>query len=271
MSHRLETLWAFLIRDYQQETSYRLNFISQWSAIVLNILVWYFLARFAGDAMAARLEPYGGDFFSFLLVGVALWGYQSTAVNSLRGRIREAQTIGTLEALLVTSTPPNQLIVGSTLYDFVFMSLRVVAYLVLGFVFFDLDLEQANYVASMVVLVLSIAAFMGIGIMAGAFTMIFKKGDPVTWVFTTLAVPLGGVFYPVSVLPGPLQWLANLLPVTHSLEAMRRTLLEGASLAEVAPSLKALAVFALILFPTSLFLFRQSLRWAKARGSLVHY
>lgn len=271
MSRNLEKIWSFLTRDYQQETSYRLHFVSQWSAIVLNILVWYFLARFAGEAMASRLEPYGGDFFSFLLVGVALWGYQNTAVNSLRARIREAQTVGTLEALLVTRTPPSLIIIGSTIYDFVFMSLRVVAYLILGFLFFNLQIERANYGASLVVLLLSIAAFMGIGITAGSFTMIFKKGDPVTWVFTTLAVPLGGVFYPVSILPESLQWIASILPVTHSLEAMRRTLLEGATLGEVRSSLIALAIFAAVVFPASLLLFRQSLRWARARGSLVQY
>lgn len=101
--------------------------------------------------------------------------------------------------------------------------------------------------------------------------MVFKKGDPVTWIFTSLSVPLGGVFYPVSSLPGPLQWISNLLPVTHSLEAMRRTLLDGASIGDVRGSLFALAVFTAILLPASLLLFRHSLRWAKQRGSLVQF
>lgn len=271
MTETLTKIWAFLARDFQQEFSYKLNFISQWAGIILNILVWYFLAQFAGDSMSERLEPYGGDFFSFLLIGVALWGYQNTAVSSLRARIREAQTVGTLEALLVTHTSPQLIIVGSTIYDFVFMSLRVGVYLLFGYLFFDLDLGKANYGAALVVLLLSITAFMGIGITAGAFTMIYKKGDPVTWIFTSLAVPLGGVFYPVSVLPAPLQWFSNLLPVTHSLDAMRRTLLEGATIQDVRSSLGALVLFAVIIFPASLLLFRQSLLWAKARGSLVQY
>lgn len=271
MITRLRKVWAFLVRDFRQESSYRLHFVSQWSAILLNILVWYFLARFAGDAMTERLAAYGGDFFSFLLVGVALWGYQNTAVGALRSRIREAQTSGTLEALLVTRTSPNLIIIGSTVYDFVFMSLRVVAYLILGYLLFGLDLGRANYPGALVVLSFSIAAFIGIGITAGAFIMVFKKGDPVTWIFTSLSVPLGGVFYPVSSLPGPLQWISNLLPVTHSLEAMRRTLLDGASIGDVRGSLFALAVFTAILLPASLLLFRHSLRWAKQRGSLVQF
>jgi len=271
MSGGLRKIWAFLVRDFRQESSYRLHFISQWSAILLNILVWYFLARFAGDALSERLGDYGGDFFSFLLVGVALWGYQNTAVRALRLKIREAQTSGTLEALLVTRTSPNLIIIGSTIYDFVFMSLRVVAYLVLGYLLFDLELGEANYLAALVVLLFSITAFIGIGIIAGAFIMVFKKGDPVTWIFTSLSVPLGGVFYPVSSLPGPVQWVSNLLPVTHSLEAMRRTLLDGASISEVRGSLFSLALFAAILLPASLVIFRKSLHWAKERGSLVQF
>ena len=105
MSAALRKIWAFLVRDFRQESSYRLHFVTQWSAILLNILVWYFLARFAGDVLTERLSAYGGDFFSFLLIGVALWGYQNTAVNALRNRIREAQTTGTLEALRFRWTP----------------------------------------------------------------------------------------------------------------------------------------------------------------------
>lgn len=271
MSWHLRKIWAFLARDYRQDTSYKLNFVSQWTAILLNILVWYFLARFMGDLLTERLAVYGGDFFSFLLIGVAFWGYQSTAVSALRSRIREAQTQGTLEALLVTRTSPNLIIIGSIVYDFVFMSIRVVAYLLVGYALFGLRFDEPNYGGALVVMLFSIAAFLGIGIGTAAFTMVFKKGDPATWIFTSLSVPLGGVLYPVSSLPESVQVISNLLPVTHSIEALRRTLLDSATLSDVRGSLFALALFAAIMLPASLLLFRRSLRWAKAAGSLVKF
>ncbi len=271
MIWHMRKVWAFLARDFRQETSYKLNFLSQWTGVLLNILVWYFMARFAGDAMAEKLEPYGGAFFPFLLVGIAFWGYQDTAVRALRSKIREAQTQGTLEALLVTRTSPNLIIIGSTVYDFVFMSIRVVAYLIVGYLLFGLRFDEPNYGGALVVMLFSIAAFLGIGIGTAAFTMVFKKGDPATWIFTSLSVPLGGVLYPVSSLPESVQVISNLLPVTHAIEALRRTLLDSATLSDVRGSLFALALFAAIMLPASLLLFRQSLRWAKAAGSLVKF
>ncbi len=262
---------AFVGRDFRQESSYRLHFTFQPASILVNTLAYYYLAAFAGASMAEKLEPYGGDFFAFLLLGVGLWGYQNVALTSLTAKIREAQMQGTLEALLSTRTPPNQIILGSTAYDFVLMSARVVLYVLFGWLIFGLDLGKANYGGALVVMLVAIAAFLGIGIASGGFTLMFKKGDPVTWVFTALAVPLGGVLYPVDSLPGFLQPLSAVLPITHALEALRRTLLDGATLMEVRSSLGALILFAGLVLPLSLVWFRIALRQSKVRGGLVQF
>jgi ABC-type polysaccharide/polyol phosphate export permease len=49
-----------------------------------------------------------------------------------------------------------------------------------------------------------------------------------------------GVKYAISVLPGPLRFLARLIPVTYSLEGMRAALLGGAGWRELWPSIAAL-------------------------------
>jgi ABC-2 type transport system permease protein len=49
-----------------------------------------------------------------------------------------------------------------------------------------------------------------------------------------------GVMYAISVLPGPLRFLARLIPVTYSLEGMRAALLGGAGWRELWPSIAAL-------------------------------
>ena len=264
-------LRAFLWRDFLQDASYRVYFVSQGSAVLLNIVAYFFLARFVGGGLEDEMQRYGGDLFAFLLVGVAFNGYQKVAVQSFNLRIREAQMMGTFEALLATRTPPGQIIVGSAVYDFAAMSLRVFAYLLLGGLFFGVDFSRANYPAAAVVFLLSIFAFLCIGIGSGAFIVMFKKGDPVSWVFSKLGVPLSGVLYPISVLPEALQVVSQCLPLTHAIEGLRLTLLEGASLGEIRGSLLGLAIFSILLFPASLWLFRVALRWSKERGGLVQF
>ena len=57
----------------------------------------------------------------------------------------------------------------------------------------------------------------------------FKRADPSSWLVQGLSYLLGGVYYPVAVLPEWGQTLANILPITHALEAMRKLLLLGVS------------------------------------------
>jgi len=81
---------------------------------------------------------------------------------------------------------------------------------------------------------------------------------------------VGGMMYPVSVLPGPLRILARLIPVTYSLEGMRAALLAGAGWRELWPSIAALLIFAAILIPLSFLVFAWALRRTKVTGTLTH-
>jgi ABC-2 type transport system permease protein len=82
---------------------------------------------------------------------------------------------------------------------------------------------------------------------------------------------LTGTMFPVQTLPKALRDLAQLIPITHSLEGMRLALLEGASLRSVAYELLILSAFAVVLFPASLLFFSWTLRRARMEGTLSFY
>lgn len=94
---------------------------------------------------------------------------------------------------------------------------------------FGLPLRHVNAVAVALVFVLSLLAFSSTGIMSATFTLVFKRRDPLLWLFGSGSWLLGGVLYPIDVLPASLQHLSRLLPITHAAEGMRAALLGGAS------------------------------------------
>ena len=98
-----------------------------------------------------------------------------------------------------------------------------------------------------------------------------NRGDPIQWGVSALNGLLGGVYYPVAILPPVLAGLARLLPITYSLHAMRLALLQGASWNELALDILALVIFSVILVPLSLVAFRYAVHRAKVEGSLTHY
>ncbi len=268
---RLRLVRAFLRRDWLNEISYRFSFLLQFFGVFFSVAVFHFVARLFGDSAAAFLEPYGGDYFSFVLIGIAFGGYFGVGLSGFSSSLRQAQTTGTLEAMLTTPTRVSTIIINSSLWAYAFTTLRVLVYLFIGAVFLGVDLSQGNYPAALLILILTIIAFSGLGILAASFIMVLKRGDPVTWALNALATLLGGVYYPITVLPDWLQVLAGLIPVTYALRAMRLALLQGASFTELLPDILALAFFAAVFLPLSLVAFRWAVQRARVDGSLTHY
>jgi ABC-2 type transport system permease protein len=262
---------AFIKRDLLNESSYKLAFLMQFFGIFLSVATFYFLSRLFGATANPYLKSYGGDYFSFVLIGIAFMGYLGVSLNSLSSTIRTAQVKGTLEALLVTQTEIPTIILSSSAYSFIFTSLRVIVYLLIGVLLFGVSMKGANYLGALLILILTITAFGSIGIVSASFVMILKKGDPVTWIFTAFSGLLGGVYYPVSVLPEWLQKFSWLLPITHSMEGMRLALLQGYPLEKIAFHIGVLAAFSGVMLPLSILFFKYGVNRAKMDGSLIQY
>jgi ABC-2 type transport system permease protein len=261
----------FLWRDFRMQMSYRLSFLLQFFGMLFSSASFYFVSQLLGVGAAQYMSGYGGDYFSFVLIGIAFVGYQGVALHAFSGVVRSAQSAGTLEAMLVTPTRLSTILFSSSLWNFVFTSFRVLLYILLGMFVFGADLRNANVLAGLVVLCLTIVTLGGIGILSACFIMVFKRGNPVDFLFSSLSALLGGVYYPVEVLPDWLQILARFFPLTYSLEAMRRALLTGESLADLWREVAVLAAFSVLLLPLSLIAFRYAVRQAKRDGSLTQF
>lgn len=270
MRERLRLMRAFLARDFRTEISYRFSFIMSISGIVFTAVTYFFVARLLGDSVRPLLEPYGGDYFAFALIGVAFASYFTLGLSGFARGLRLAQTTGTLEAMLMTPASVSSVILGSAVWSYVFTTFRVLVYLGLG-VALGMKLNNANYLGALAVLLLAVFTFAALGIIAASVIMVTKRGDPVTSLFGGFATLVGGVFYPVEIMPQWLQAIADLLPITYALRAMRLALLQGASWQALGSDLLVLTAFAIVLFPLSLLAFRFAVERARDEGSLAHY
>ena len=60
------------------------------------------------------------------------------------------------------------------------------------------------------------------------------------------SILLSGFLFPFRGMPEWAQWLGSIIPVTHMLRVIRGSMLKGVGIAEVLPSLGALALFVLV-------------------------
>ncbi|MFQ5876974.1 MAG: ABC transporter permease [Acidobacteriota bacterium] len=266
----LRTLGAFIKRDFLIEVSYRTAFVLQALGIVSSVLIFYFIAHVV-DAPPATPGLDGVDYFAYILVNLAFYHYLSSAMMSFANKIRTEQTSGTLEAMLVTPTRTGTIVLGSSLWEFLLTSVKAAAYLAVGKFFFDIGIRADGLLSGLLVLALTVAAFSGIGILAAAFVLYMKRGDPITYLVASGSALLGGVFYPPEAMPALLEWGSRLLPVTYGLRALRRALLLGAPLRDLLPDIQALILFTAILLPLGLVAFRFAVGRARREGSLVQY
>jgi ABC-2 type transport system permease protein len=259
---------AFVRRDYLVWTSYRLNALMQMGAVVLTVTMLYFVGRTLGEHPPEFLAGYDTNYTGYLFTSIAFadaWGIGFNMPKMLR----DAQTSGTLEVMVMSRFGVFQLLALSTAFPMLQSLMRLAVYALFAVVVFGLW-HSANLAAVAVVFVLSLAALACIGLLSAAFTLVVKQGDPIFAIYSLLNVSLTGLFFPRSVLPSWIQQLSNLLPLTHALEGMRRAL-QGQSLQQVAGQLTALGVIFLACLPLTIWALNWAIRRAKQDGSLVQY
>ncbi len=264
-------LKAFLVRDFFIESSYRLSFVMSLSTILFSTTTFFFISELIGKSADPFLSEFDTDYFSFVIIGVAFSGYYTLGLSAFARALRQAQTTGTLEAMVLTPASLPTIVVGSALWSYLLTTVRVFIYLLLGTLLFSLRLENANYLGALFSLVLSIVTFASIGIISAGIILVTKRGEPLTTLFAAFASLVGGIYYPVAIMPSWLQFIAKLVPVTYAVRSMRMALLAGATWSELAQDLAVLGIFTLILFPLSLVVFRKALIQARLEGSLTHY
>lgn len=267
----VRTATAFLRREFLEEASYPLKVLFGLAAALVSLGFLVIFTEFVGKSMSARVGNLEGGYMAFALVGLSFHTLLDTALRELSTRVRQAQVQGTFEALLATRTPLTSLMLALPMYPMLRTCMRFAGLLLLGWWLLDVPLHWHNWPVVMAVFALSIAVFAAIGLTFAGLTVVFKRTEPLIAVFNAGCFFLSGVIVPWEELPGALQVVSAVLPMTPALEAFRMAVLEGGGWAAVAPALGRLAIFAVVLVPLSVVVFRWSLRQALRDGSLGHY
>jgi len=266
-------LWAFFLRDLRIAASYRLQLFFQVAGVLSICVTFFFLSFMLRDVEAgiAELGKYGGSYFAFAILGIAVSSFVDLSLRSFSTSIRTAQMTGTFEAMLSTRASVAAVVAGSSLYTLLFTALRSALLVVLAGLLFGVPLHASALPAVLLIVGLTVLATLALGIFSAGFIVLFKQGDPLSNAISGLTFLLGGVIYPKEIMPDWVQRIADLLPVTHALEAMRLALLLGVPLSELQRSVIGLSVFAAIGLPLALLWFAWAVARARVAGSLARY
>ncbi len=262
-------LWETFRRDVHIALTYRLAFVLRFLSTLFQVAVFYFISKLVTGPQPG-LENYQGGYFAYALIGLAFMRLFSISLSGYAGMLTEAQQMGTLEAQALLPVPLPLLVFGANLWPYLYALGETLLYLLLGLVL-GAPLAGANVLGALVVALLASIAISGLGLMGAALILVFKRGNAVSWAVEAAAALLSGVYFPPQILPQPVQKLSLLLPHTYALAGLRAALLNGASFAQLTPSILALTGFSLVLMPAGIAALVWALKQAQVKGNLAQY
>jgi ABC-2 type transport system permease protein len=118
---------------------------------------------------------------------------------------------------------------------------------------------------------LFLAALWGLGFVFSAVGLLIKKANQLSNLIYPFTILLGGVFYPVALLPDWLRYPARALPLGYGMQALADATLYHKGIPDLVPQLLPLAGFAPVLPFAGACAFRLLDRLIRERGELELY
>lgn len=176
-----------------------------------------------------------------------------TAVAVVRERER-----GNMELLIATPVSRSELMVGKVLPYAAIGLLQTTLVLLLGTWLFEVPIRGSLldvYLAA----VLLVLANLALGLLISTRARSQFQAMQMTLFLFLPSILLSGFMFPFAGMPRPVQWLAEVLPLTHFLRLVRGIMLRGASLWELWPDALALLVFIVAMMTLAILRFRKRL------------
>jgi ABC-2 type transport system permease protein len=206
---------------------------------------------------------------TILLIGAVIWSYLGIIFEILTETVAWERWEGTIEYTFMAPLSRAVHLLGMGAFAVLYGVIRTAALFAVVALFFGLSFPDADFAAALVLLAVASISFVGIGMVTAVLPLISpEKGAQLGFVAQGMLLVVSGVYYPVSVMPDWMEWLAKLSPATYALEGIRRAVIDGDSLGELGSQLWPLAVIGVVAIPLGLAVFRAGERYAKRHGKL---
>jgi len=205
----------------------------------------------------------------YLLIGALLWGYLSLVFMEAAYAIAWERWEGTIEYTFMAPVRRVTHLMGICLFAIVYGLARTFIVLLVAIAIFDIDFSHADILGALVVLAASILPLIGLAILTSVLPLLSpQKGEQMSFAVQGFMLLVSGVYYPLTVLPVPLQLAGAISPLTYALDGMRRSLLDGATVRDQVGTVAVLVVMGAVLIPAGIAVFAWAERRAKHLGLL---
>jgi ABC-2 type transport system permease protein len=257
---------AVLKRDYVVFRSYRLRFLSEVVAASLGVALFYYVSRLVSGGGFESSDEY----FAYAVVGLAVLEVLTAALMAMPLSLRQELVAGTFERALVSAFGPVPCVLAMSIFPFLTAVLGATITIAVGWLVFGMPVEWTTLPLALPAAVLGYVAFLPFAILLTAAVFVFKRVGAGVGLLVTCLSLVAGVLFPVALLPGWIEWLSEVQPLTPALE-LTRHLVVGSPVDSVWEPVLRLLAFIAVLLPISIALLQACLRYAQRHGTVLEY
>jgi ABC-2 type transport system permease protein len=259
-------LGAVMRRDLHVYLSYRTRIVSQLLTPLFSLTLFYYVSRL----VHVSGFPSPASYFGFVVVGIALVSilYSCFSISEM---VRQELIAGTFERLLLSPFGAIRSVLAMTLFPLLYAFFLAAVTLGIGCVVFGLQLHWSTVPLSLPALALALLSFLPFGLLFAALTVATKQGSVGTsWVIALISI-VGGLYFPISLLPEWVQTVSHLQPFTPATELLRHLLVDSPLHTSTVTAIAKVIGFAAVLLPASLFALHHAIRVGQRRGTIIEY
>ena len=257
-----DAAWGVVRRDAIIYFSYRTQLVSQLFGVMFSVVLFHYIARL--------LHTTTINYFAFVVIGLVIVQALVTTLGAIPGALRQEMVAGTLERFLVSRFGAPAGILAMIAFPTLLSFATGILMLVFAVVVFGMHLAGTAPLAIPVAL-LGVLAFVPVTLLLAAPVIVVKQATfAVQFVLAGIAI-IGGLYFPVSLLPAWIRWAADVQPFTPATDALRHLLVGSPAQHSMALDLGKLAGFAIVLFPLAMWALRRTVVYAQRRGTVIEY
>lgn len=189
--------------------------------------------------------PGNPNYFEFMAPGVMAMVIMMAAMIGLAGSVSRERELGTMDGILSAPISRLSIVVGKSFALGVRGLLQAALTLILAILLFGV-VVHGNFGLLILLLILTVVSFIGIGIMISA---IASDQETAMTIMMTVMFPmmfLSGAFFPVQQMPMVLQWISKVIPLTYSVEALRKCIVLGTGISGMTTEVWVMLAFGVV-------------------------
>jgi ABC-2 type transport system permease protein len=244
-----------------------MRFVTTFFTTAVSLTLFYYVSRLVNSDRVGSPD----DYYAFVVVGIIIFAVLTSTLTMPVATLRAELMAGTFERMVLSPFGPVRGVMSLMLFPLLLALATSVLSLLYAGVVFGLELRWPQALAGVPIALLGAVAFAPFGLLMTSAVVLFKQTNAGATFIITGVTLLAGVYFPVTLLPGWIQWASDVQPFTPAVDLLRHFLVDTPLTGSMLVELVKLVAFPAVMLPLSIAVLGAAVRRSRRLGTVIEY